>query len=96
MSYLAIIIIRVYQKTISHFLQGSCRHFPTCSHYSIEAFRVHGFFTGLYLTSKRVLKCNPFFECGFDPVPEKNSCAPDYKQSVQTEKILRKDKLING
>ncbi|MEO8446526.1 MAG: membrane protein insertion efficiency factor YidD [bacterium] len=73
MSSVAIVLIKLYQALISPILQGSCRHFPSCSNYGIEAFRIHGFFYGFYLTSKRILKCNPFFEGGYDPVPQ-NKC----------------------
>ncbi len=69
MSFAAIFFIKFYQRLISPLLSGSCRHYPSCSHYGIEAFTVHGFFVGFYLTVKRILKCNPFFECGYDPVP---------------------------
>jgi putative membrane protein insertion efficiency factor len=75
MSYIAILLIKIYQKILSPLMQGSCRHYPTCSHYSIEAFKVHGFLTGLFLTFKRILKCNPFFVGGYDPVPEKKACS---------------------
>ncbi|MEO8666002.1 MAG: membrane protein insertion efficiency factor YidD [Ignavibacteria bacterium] len=86
MSYLAILFIRIYQKTISPFLPGSCRHYPTCSHYGIESFKVHGFLMGLYLTIKRILKCNPFFDGGFDPVPPKQF-TQNLKHSGLSEKI---------
>ncbi len=79
MSFTAILIIRFYQRFLSPFLQGSCRHYPTCSNYGIEAFSKHGFFTGFYLTVKRILKCNPFFEGGYDPVPEKKICLHNLK-----------------
>ena len=79
MSFTAILIIRFYQRFLSPLLQGSCRHYPTCSNYGIEAFSKHGFFTGFYLTVKRILKCNPFFEGGFDPVPEKKICSHNLK-----------------
>ncbi len=79
MSFAAILLIKFYQKFLSPLLQGSCRHYPTCSHYSIEAFQVHGFFTGFYLTLKRILKCNPIFEGGYDPVPPKKSCMNNLK-----------------
>jgi uncharacterized protein len=74
MSFIAIFLIKVYQKLISPLLPDSCRFYPSCSNYSVEAFRVHGFFAGFYLTVKRILRCNPFFEGGFDPVPQKHSC----------------------
>jgi len=67
--YLFIVLIKVYKLFISPLLPSSCRHYPTCSQYAIEALEKHGFFKGTYLAAKRVLKCNPFFEGGFDPVP---------------------------
>lgn len=71
MNKAAIILIKLYQKTLSPLFAGSCRFYPSCSHYGIEAFRVHGFFRGLILTLSRILRCNPFSEGGFDPVPGK-------------------------
>lgn len=71
MKYVAIVLIYIYQKLISPVLPNTCRFYPSCSHYGIEAFRVHGFFYGLFLTIKRVIRCNPFCEGGYDPVPEK-------------------------
>lgn len=70
-SLIAVFIIKLYQIFISPLLPGACRYYPTCSAYSIEAFKRHGPVKGGYLTVKRVLSCNPFFEGGFDPVPEK-------------------------
>jgi uncharacterized protein len=49
----------------------SCRFYPTCSHYGIEAFRQHGAIKGLWLTVIRILKCHPFHPGGVDLVPEK-------------------------
>ncbi len=71
MSFIFIKIIRLYQILISPMFPPSCRFYPTCSNYSIEAFRTHGFFYGFYLSTKRILKCNPFFEGGIDEVPLK-------------------------
>ncbi len=64
----AVILIRVYQKLISPFLPSSCRYIPTCSEYSVSAFEKYGFITGAYLSIKRILKCNPFFRGGEDPL----------------------------
>lgn len=49
----------------------SCRFYPTCSNYAIEAIEIHGSFKGMYLTIKRILKCNPFSKGGIDLVPPK-------------------------
>ena len=52
---------------------NSCRHIPTCSNYGIEAIKIHGAFKGTLLTIKRLLKCNPLFKPGYDPVPKKEN-----------------------
>jgi hypothetical protein len=62
-------MIKGYQKYISPGLPPRCRFYPTCSSYSIEAFEKYGFAKGMYLSLKRILKCNPFFKGGYDPVP---------------------------
>jgi putative membrane protein insertion efficiency factor len=55
------------------FFIGCCRYYPTCSQYTIEALETHGVLKGLYLSVVRVLRCHPFHEGGWDPVPEKIS-----------------------
>ena len=69
--YILILLIRFYRYFISPVLPSSCRHYPTCSQYAIEALEKRGLFTGTYLAAVRILKCNPFFKGGYDPVPEK-------------------------
>lgn len=64
-------IIRFYQKFISPMTPPTCRFYPTCSHYGLEAFQKHGAFKGFWLTCKRILKCHPFHPGGFDPIPDK-------------------------
>jgi len=68
--YLFISIFRFYQKFISPLKPPSCRFYPTCSHYGVEAVEKHGAFKGLYLAIKRILRCHPFDEGGYDPVPD--------------------------
>ncbi|NJP38851.1 membrane protein insertion efficiency factor YidD [Alkalicoccus luteus] len=63
--------VRMYQKYISRFTPASCRFYPTCSQYSLEALRTHGALKGTYLTVRRLLKCHPFHPGGIDYVPEK-------------------------
>ena len=72
MKYIFIGIIKLYQFILSPILPHSCRFEPTCSHYFIDALKERGFFTGTYLGIKRILKCNPFFEGGYDPVPSRD------------------------
>ena len=64
-----ITLIRLYRIFISPLLGSNCRHTPTCSEYGIIALKKHGVFKGIFLTAKRILKCNPLFKGGYDPVP---------------------------
>lgn len=67
-----IFLIRTYQTALSpRFSGGACRYTPTCSQYAIEAIEVHGVFKGSLLAARRILRCNPFFKGGYDPVPPK-------------------------
>ncbi len=64
-----IFLIRVYQKVISPWLGPSCRFTPTCSQYAAEALQKYGAAKGLWLTVKRIARCNPWGGHGHDPVP---------------------------
>ncbi|WP_156289157.1 membrane protein insertion efficiency factor YidD [Oceanobacillus salinisoli] len=70
MKYLFIGIIKFYQKAISPFTPPSCRFYPTCSTYSLEAFQRFGVIKGAFLSIKRISKCHPFHPGGVDYVPE--------------------------
>ena len=71
MKYVGIALIRLYQRFVSPLTGAHCRYYPTCSQYGIEALRKHGFIKGSILTFRRILRCNPLFKGGVDPVPEK-------------------------
>ena len=64
-----ILLIRLYQVTLSPYIGKSCRYTPTCSNYGIEAIEKYGFFKGGWLTFKRILSCNHWGGSGYDPVP---------------------------
>jgi putative membrane protein insertion efficiency factor len=66
---LVLVSIRFYQKGISPHFPASCRYVPTCSAYAYEAVRKYGVFRGLFLSFKRILRCHPFHDGGYDPVP---------------------------
>lgn len=65
---ITISLIKIYQYTISPFLPPSCRFYPSCSAYAVEAVNEFGFGKGLWYTFKRILKCHPFHRGGYDPL----------------------------
>lgn len=65
-------LVRLYQKTISPLLPETCRFYPSCSAYSIEALREHGAFRGIWMTLRRILRCHPLSAGGYDPVRKKS------------------------
>ncbi|WP_232334392.1 membrane protein insertion efficiency factor YidD [Oceanobacillus sp. AG] len=71
MKYIFIGLVRFYQLAISPYTPASCRFYPTCSSYSLEAFKRFGALKGLYLSVKRISKCHPLHPGGVDYVPEK-------------------------
>ena len=66
-----IFIINIYQKYISPIIGGKlvCRFTPSCSEYSKQALKKYGILKGLYLSFKRIIRCNPLGGFGYDPVP---------------------------
>jgi putative membrane protein insertion efficiency factor len=64
-----IFLIKLYQWVISPWLGPQCRYTPTCSQYGIEALKKYGAVKGLWLTLKRIARCNPWGGHGHDPVP---------------------------
>ena len=64
-----IALIKLYQWLISRLLGPRFRYYPSCSHYAIDAFTLHGIFKGFYLSFRRILRCHPFADGGVDPVP---------------------------
>ena len=64
-----ILLIKIYQWVISPILGPKCRFTPTCSTYSILAFKKYGLFKGFWLSIKRISRCHPWGGHGYDPVP---------------------------
>ncbi|MFM7430335.1 MAG: membrane protein insertion efficiency factor YidD [Flammeovirgaceae bacterium] len=73
-SQLFIILIRGYQLILSPYLPSSCRHTPSCSHYTIEVIREWGAGKGSWLGMKRIARCHPWGTSGYDPIPRKIVC----------------------
>jgi putative membrane protein insertion efficiency factor len=69
MRFVLKILIRAYQLVLSPLIGPSCRFYPSCSQYGIEALDTHGALRGTWLTLKRISRCHPWHEGGFDPVP---------------------------
>ncbi len=74
--------IHFYRKVLSPLKPPTCRFYPTCSAYALEALDKHGAVKGSYLTARRIVKCHPFHPGGIDYVPE---VWPKKRDSGQTE-----------
>ncbi|MFC7787055.1 membrane protein insertion efficiency factor YidD [Rossellomorea sp. GCM10028870] len=71
MKRLLLLVFKVYQRVISPLKPPTCRFYPTCSHYGVQAVSRFGAIRGGWLTIKRIFKCHPFHPGGIDYVPEK-------------------------
>ena len=69
MGSLLVALIRLYQRWLSPLLGENCRFYPSCSQYAIQAIRLHGVVKGSIYALLRVLRCQPFCQGGYDPVP---------------------------
>ncbi len=65
----AMLLVRLYQATISPLLPNACRYAPSCSHYAYTALERHGLIRGGWLTLQRLTRCQPWGGSGYDPVP---------------------------
>jgi len=65
--------VRFYKIFLSPFLGGACKFYPSCSNYAYEAIARHGARRGIVLALKRLGRCRPFTQGGFDPVPDEDS-----------------------
>lgn len=69
MRWLLIFLVRGYQVVLSPLLPSTCRFYPSCSAYAVEALQRHGALRGSKLTLRRLAHCHPFHPGGYDPVP---------------------------
>ncbi len=83
-----ILLVRIYQVAISPYFPSSCRYQPTCSHYTLEALKVHGLFRGGWLAIKRISSCHPLGGSGFDPVPPEDY----FEKKIKVKKIRKRKK----
>lgn len=71
--------VRVYQYALSPLWGPTCRFYPSCSHYAVEAVRKFGILRGGWLTLVRLAKCGPLHPGGYDPVPDCSKCLEKQK-----------------
>lgn len=69
MTRLVLAMIRLYQATLALVFGGSCRYYPSCSHYTYEAVARYGWLRGGLMGLRRIARCHPFARGGYDPVP---------------------------
>lgn len=88
--FLMILPIRMYKLLISPFLGKSCRFYPSCSEYAVEAFKSRGIITGFFLTIWRIIRCNPWGGHGYDPVPppRKKISLKDHFQKISDNILI--------
>jgi uncharacterized protein len=84
-AWLGVGAVRTYQWTIRPIIGANCRFHPSCSEYAIDALRTYGALRGGALAAWRVLRCNPWNEGGYDPVPPSFGRAPGGTRRGQTE-----------
>ena len=70
MKRVALALIRGYQRYVSRVLPSSCRFHPSCSVYTSEAIERYGLLRGGWMSVKRIARCHPLNEGGYDPVPD--------------------------
>ena len=65
-----LVSIRFYKRRVSPLMPDACRYKPTCSEYAMTAIERYGALKGGWMAFRRIMRCNPFHEGGYDPVPE--------------------------
>ncbi len=70
MTRILLFLVRVYRYTISPLMASRCIYYPSCSAYAVQALEQHGCWRACILVIRRLLRCHPFAEGGYDPVPE--------------------------
>ncbi|MDP2827351.1 MAG: membrane protein insertion efficiency factor YidD [Sulfuricellaceae bacterium] len=69
MTRIFIFLVKLYQYLLSPMIGPSCRFTPTCSEYTLQALKKYGSFKGLWLGAKRIGRCHPWHDGGYDPLP---------------------------
>ena len=88
--FFCIFCVKAYSYLLSPIIGKNCRFFPTCSEYAIECFRNFGFIKGGWLSIKRILKCHPWGNFGYDPVFKKKDLKIIKVSKVLLQKFRKK------
>ncbi|WP_424183637.1 membrane protein insertion efficiency factor YidD [Actinokineospora sp. G85] len=78
--------VHAYRKWISPYLPPSCRFYPSCSTYAVEAITAHGALRGAWLAGRRLLRCGPWHPGGLDPVPPRTTKTDPGKNSSPADR----------
>ncbi|WP_035618457.1 membrane protein insertion efficiency factor YidD [Lacticigenium naphthae] len=84
--------VKGYQKAISPLFPPTCRYYPTCSHYAVEAIEKHGAAKGTMMGTARILRCHPFVKGGVDKVPDNFSLKRNQEPLEKSQKTKRREK----
>jgi putative membrane protein insertion efficiency factor len=87
-----ILALRLYQLTISPLLGPTCRFYPSCSAYAVEAVKHHGVIKGMGLALRRLLRCHPWHPGGVDPVPT-SSVSSIWSSGLFGHTVYRSDEM---
>jgi putative membrane protein insertion efficiency factor len=82
-----LLVVYIYKYVISPLTPASCRHYPTCSSYSVQALKMHGPLRGSWMSVKRIASCHPWGSGGIDPVPHIIVKKVKIKEKGETERI---------
>jgi len=85
--FLLIALVRVYRVTLSGWLGGQCRFYPSCSHYAEDAVRIHGAVRGSAMAAWRIARCGPFTDGGVDHVPPPKRRHGAYDAVIRNEAV---------
>jgi putative membrane protein insertion efficiency factor len=95
LKWLLIKLVRGYQLLLSPVLGSSCRYYPTCSSYMIQAIEIHGVLKGSWMGLRRISRCHPWHEGGIDPVPgspEASACCEHHADDMQQDETPETEK----
>jgi uncharacterized protein len=83
----AIFLIELYRNTVSPMRMPTCRFNPTCSQYAVEALTEYGLIRGGWLAVVRLLKCGPWHQGGWDPIPERRGAAHVHSEDAEAHEL---------